>query len=276
LTEAPRAALASALPKLYAEEGYTVKKLQIVTLIVALGSLSSGCIASRKFVRNEVKTTSDQLSGEIDKTNSEVKETRDSVDQVNQKVAGVDQRVTGVDQKVAGVDGKVSDLDSRTTQGLNTLKGDVNSVSSKADQANNSITSLDRKFQNRNNFQVSVQKSVLFKFDSADLKNADKSSLDEVASAVAENPDAIIVLEGHTDNTGDAAYNMRLGERRVDAVRRYLAIEKSVPVYRIEQISFGSEKPLAPNNSKDGREQNRSVSISVLVPSMVETTAAVQ
>ena len=247
-------------------------------MIVALTSLSSGCIASRKFVRNEVKTTDDKLSGQIDKTNGEVKETKDSVDQVNQKVAGVDQRVTGVDQKydqrVAGVDSKVSDLDSRTTQGINGLKSDVNGVSSKADQINNNVTSLDKKFQNRNNFQVSVQKSVLFKFDSADLKSADKSPLDEVASALSTNPDAIIVLEGHTDNVGNAEYNMRLGERRVDAVRRYLAIDKSVPVYKIEEISFGAEKPLAPNNSKDGREQNRSVSISVLVPNMVESTAS--
>jgi len=255
-----------------------VKKLQIVMLIAALGSLSSGCIASRKFVRNEVKTSSDQLSGQIDKTNGEVKETKDSVDQVNQRVAGVDQRVTGVDQKfdqkVAGVDSKVSDLDSRTTEGINGLKSDVNGVSSKADQANSNVASLDKKFQNRNNFQVSVQKAVLFKFDSADLKSADKSPLDEAASVLSQNPDAIIVLEGHTDNTGDATYNMRLGERRVDAVRRYLAIEKSIPVYKIEQISFGSEKPLAPNNSKDGREQNRSVSISVLVPNMVEALAS--
>jgi outer membrane protein OmpA-like peptidoglycan-associated protein len=255
-----------------------VKKTQIVILIVALTSLSSGCIASRKFVRGEVKTTSDQLSGQIDKTNGEVKETKDSVDQVNQKVAGVDQRVTGVDQKydqkVAGVDSKVSDLDSRTTQGINGLKTDVNTVSGKADQANNNVSSLDKKFQNRNNFQVSVQKAVLFKFDSADLKSADKSPLDEVASALSTNPDAIIVLEGHTDNVGNAEYNMKLGERRVDAVRRYLAIDKSVPVFKIEEISFGSEKPLAPNNSKDGREQNRSVSISVMVPNMVESTAS--
>jgi outer membrane protein OmpA-like peptidoglycan-associated protein len=247
-------------------------------LVAALGSLSSGCIASRKFVRNEVKTSSDQLSGQIDKTNGEVKETKDSVDQVNQRVAGVDSRVTSVDQKydqkVAGVDSKVSDLDSRTTQGINGLKSDVNGVSGKVDQTNNNLTSLDKKFQNRNNYQVSVQKSVLFKFDSADLKSADKSPLDEAAMVLTQNPDAIIVLEGHTDNTGDANYNMRLGERRVDAVRRYLAIDKSIPVYKIEQISFGSEKPIAPNNSKDGREQNRSVSIMVLVPNMVEALAS--
>jgi outer membrane protein OmpA-like peptidoglycan-associated protein len=257
------------------EEGNTVKKFQTVVLIAALAGLSSGCLASRKFVRNEVKTTSDALSADIDKTNSEVKETKDSVDQVNTRVAGVDQRVTGVDQKVAGVDGKVADLDNRTTQGLNTLKNDVNTVSSKADEAANSVSSLDKQFQNRNNFQVAVQKSVTFKFDSADLAKADKSPLDEVASALQANPHAIIVLEGHTDNTGNAEYNVKLGERRVDAVRRYLAVEKNVPVYKIEEISFGADRPIAPNNTKDGREQNRAVNIMVLVPSMVESTASV-
>jgi outer membrane protein OmpA-like peptidoglycan-associated protein len=250
-----------------------VKKIQIVVLAAALVSLSSGCIASRKYVRNEVKTSSDALSADIDKTNNEVKETKDSVDQVNQRVAGVDQRVTGVDQKVAGVDSKVSDLDSRTTQGINNLKSDVNMVGGKADQAANSVASLDKKFQNRNNFQVSTQKNVIFKFDSADLAKADKAPLDEVASALSQNPDAIIVLEGHTDNTGNKDYNVKLGERRVDAVRRYLAIEKGIPVYKIEQISFGADRPIAPNNTKDGREQNRAVSIMVLVPNMVEALA---
>jgi outer membrane protein OmpA-like peptidoglycan-associated protein len=221
-----------------------------------------------------VGTSETKLNGQIDKTNGEVKEVKDGVDLVNNRVTGVDQRVSGVDQKVNGVDSKVSDLDSRTTQGINGLKSDVNGVNGKADQANSNVASLDKKFQNRNNFQVSIQKSILFKFDSADLKAADKSPLDEVALSLSQNPDAIIVLEGHTDNVGNAEYNVKLGERRVDAVRRYLAIDKSVPVYKIEEISFGSDRPLAPNNSKDGREQNRSVSISLLVPSMPESTAS--
>ena len=64
------------------------------------------------------------------------------------------------------------------------------------------------------------------------------------------NPDAILVLEGHTDNRGDKVYNIRLGERRVEAVEGYLAVDKGVPVYKIEEISFGADKPVAPNDSK--------------------------
>ena len=62
------------------------------------------------------------------------------------------------------------------------------------------------------------------------------------------------------------AINVKLGERRIDAVRRYLAVEKGVPVYKIHEISFGSEKPVAENTTKDGREKNRAVTMTIMVP----------
>jgi outer membrane protein OmpA-like peptidoglycan-associated protein len=120
---------------------------------------------------------------------------------------------------------------------------------------------------------MSSQKSVLFKFDSANLTDEGKAALDEVAQAVTGSPDSLLLLEGHTDNTGDKVYNIRLGERRIEAVKRYLAVDKGVPVYKIEEISFGSETPIAPNDSKEGREQNRSVTLTVMSPSS-EATAA--
>jgi outer membrane protein OmpA-like peptidoglycan-associated protein len=114
---------------------------------------------------------------------------------------------------------------------------------------------------------VSVQKSIEFGFDSASLPKDQNPALDEVADLIMRNPDAIVVLEGRTDATGNAEYNIRLGERRVEAVKRYLAVTKEVPVYRIEEISFGAERPVAPNDSRDGRQKNRSVTLMVLVPS---------
>lgn len=245
-----------------------------LTVTVILAGLSTGCLATRKFTRNEVKTSADALSAQIDATNAQVKETQDSVNLVNNKVTQVDQRVTTVDQRVTTVDGKVTDLDSRTTQSVNTLKSDVSGVNTKADTATKGVATLDNKFQNRNNYTVSSQKAVLFKFDSASLTDENKGSLDEIAKAVEGNPNAMIVLEGHTDSTGDRTYNIRLGERRIEAVRRYLAVDKGVPVYKIEEISFGAEKPIAPNDSKQGREQNRAVSLSIMVPMSEEATAS--
>ena len=253
-------------------------KTSLITLLLTTTiCFSSGCVATRKFTRNEVKTSSDTLNARIDSTNGELKETRDNVDRVNQRVTTVDGRVTTVDGRVTTVDSRVSALDTKTTEGMTSLKGelkgDVNALNTKADRTNGELSNLDEKFQNRNNFKVATEKSVPFKFDSANLDKAYTADLDEVAAVLMKNPDSLIVLEGHTDASGDHEYNVKLGERRVDAVRRYLAVEKNIPVFKIHMISFGAARPVADNKSKDGRVKNRSVTISVLVPAMEQSTA---
>ena len=106
----------------------------------------------------------------------------------------------------------------------------------------------------------------MVKFNSAKLDKEYMDVLDDIAATLTKSPNAILVLEGRTDSTGDKDYNVRLGERRVDAVRRYLAVEKGVPVYKIHEVSFGSEKPIAENKTKDGREKNRAVVMTVMIP----------
>jgi outer membrane protein OmpA-like peptidoglycan-associated protein len=249
-----------------------MKKSLITLLLTTTVLFSSGCVATRKFTRNEVKTSADALNARIDSTNGELKETRDNVDRVNTRVTAVDGRVTTVDGRVTTVDGRVSALDAKTTEGMASLKTDVNGVNTKVDKTNGDLSNLGDNFKNRNNFKVATEKKIPFKFDSAKLDPKLTADLDEVAAALNSNPDSLIVLEGNTDATGDTEYNVRLGERRVDAVRTYLAVEKMVPVYKIHMISFGSAKPIGDNKSKEGREQNRNVSVTVLVPT--QQTAA--
>ena len=79
--------------------------------------------------------------------------------------------------------------------------------------------------------------------------------LDKVAAAVSQNPDAFVILEGRTDSAGDKDYNVRLGERRIEAVRRYLAIDKGLPIYKIQEISFGSESQSLRTTRKTGAKR---------------------
>jgi len=251
-----------------------MRKLLVLLLMSATASVSFGCVATRKFTRGEVKTASDQLNARIDTTDGQIKETRDSVDRVNQ-------RVTSVDGRVTGVDGRVTDLDTRTTQGMNGLKGDVQNVDQKAGQAQTVATRaagdvviLDQKFQNRNHFTMTAEKSVQFKFDSAQLDGKYMAVLDEVAGMLEQNPDSVVVLQGRTDSVGGKDYNVKLGDRRVESVRRYLAVEKNVQVYKIHQISMGAARPVASNDSRDGREKNRAVTMMILVPKTEGSVAA--
>jgi outer membrane protein OmpA-like peptidoglycan-associated protein len=174
---------------------------------------------------------------------------------------------------VTTVDAKVSALDTKTNEGFNAVRNEVRTVDQRAgdarttaDRATEMVNSLGANFRNRNQFNVSDEKTVYFKFDSAALDKQYMEVLDGLAGTLMQNADAIVVLEGRTDSTGNRDYNVRLGERRIEAVRRYLAVEKGVPVFRIHEISFGSEKPVAENTSRDGREKNRAVTMTVLTP----------
>jgi outer membrane protein OmpA-like peptidoglycan-associated protein len=156
---------------------------------------------------------------------------------------------------------------------MNALKGDISSADQHASQAQgaadraaNGVSALDTRFQNRNNFDVSDEKSIQFKFNSATLDKEYLDMLDSIANSVTQNPNAIIVLEGRTDSVGPKDYNLQLGERRVEAVKHYLVVEKGVPVYKVHEVSFGAEKPVAENKTREGREKNRAVVMTVMVP----------
>ena len=73
-----------------------------------------------------------------------------------------------------------------------------------------------------------------------------------------------IEIEGHTDNVGAAAYNEHLGLERADMVKRYLYEQHQVPLHKINVISYGEDKPVAPNKTRAGRGQNRRVVVRVL------------
>jgi outer membrane protein OmpA-like peptidoglycan-associated protein len=85
-----------------------------------------------------------------------------------------------------------------------------------------------------------------------------------VGPLVKENRGVWFEIEGHTDNTGDATYNLELGEERAMAVRDYLAKAHGIALNRLNVISYGEEKPVAENSNREGRAQNRRVVIRIL------------
>jgi peptidoglycan-associated lipoprotein len=76
---------------------------------------------------------------------------------------------------------------------------------------------------------------------------------------------AYIEVEGYTDSRGPLTYNEKLGLDRAESVKRYLYEEHQIPLHRISVISYGPDKPIAPNTTAAGRAKNRRVVIKVLV-----------
>mgnify|MGYP001810841807 CR=1 FL=1 len=104
-----------------------------------------------------------------------------------------------------------------------------------------------------------------FPSNKAVLGGVAEASLDEfVARLKGSNQNVFIEIQGHTDSTGEAAFNQKLGEARAEAVKRYLNIKGGIPLHRMSTISYGESEPLADNHLKAGRSQNRRVVLVVI------------
>jgi outer membrane protein OmpA-like peptidoglycan-associated protein len=104
---------------------------------------------------------------------------------------------------------------------------------------------------------------VYFDTGSANLKPESQKQLEQVAVVLKAFPQAAIRVEGHTDNTGDPAANKELSGARAAAVQKALR-GLGVEELRITSMGYGLEKPIASNDSEDGRAKNRRVDVVVV------------
>jgi len=110
--------------------------------------------------------------------------------------------------------------------------------------------------------QKIILRSVNFKFNKATLTDAAKNTLDGVATALKQQPDLNVEIDGYTDSTGPAAYNKKLSQRRADSVRSYL-ISDGISGSTLHAQGFGKADPVASNKTRAGRTLNRRVQFTV-------------
>jgi OOP family OmpA-OmpF porin len=101
---------------------------------------------------------------------------------------------------------------------------------------------------------------VLFDVNKSELKPAAYPLLDEVVSIMKKNPDIRGFIEGHTDSTGPAAYNQQLSEKRARSVEAYIETH-GIDRARFSVKGYGESKPIAPNDTPEGRQENRRVEL---------------
>lgn len=105
--------------------------------------------------------------------------------------------------------------------------------------------------------------NILFELNSADLNLASFEELNRIIELLQNNPQLRISIDAHTDNIGTKAYNKLLSVKRANSVVRYL-VENGVEKERLEAKGWGMEKPVATNNTEEGREKNRRVEFTIL------------
>jgi len=105
-----------------------------------------------------------------------------------------------------------------------------------------------------------VLEGVNFEYDSAKLTAGSAATLDKVAASLIEHTEAKIEIDGHTDSKGNDAYNLKLSQRRAQAVKEYL-VSKGVNEAQLTAQGYGEKQPVASNDTEEGRAQNRRVEL---------------
>ena len=177
------------------------------------------------------------------------------------EVAGVNTRVDGVQTQVEDAQTKLKDHEGRISQNSQATVAASKTAQEALDRAVAAGKLAEGKFLYET---VLSDDKVKFGFAKAELSTEAKAALDAFSDKLkADNKNVYVEVQGHTDNVGSEEYNFQLGEKRAEAVRRYLSM-KGVPLNRLSTISYGEAEPVADNSSRDGRSQNRRVVLVVL------------
>jgi outer membrane protein OmpA-like peptidoglycan-associated protein len=113
-----------------------------------------------------------------------------------------------------------------------------------------------------NELVVVLREKILFDVNEYSLKPGAEDNLQKIADVVSQYPDFNIIIEGHTDSTGAETYNQWLSEKRAETVANSLSV-KGVAPYRIQTIGYGETRPVATNDTPEGRQQNRRVELHI-------------
>ena len=104
--------------------------------------------------------------------------------------------------------------------------------------------------------KVIVLNNVLFDFDKATLKEEGKTEVGKLVRELKDHPGDSVAIEGHTCSTGEADYNVALGQRRADAVKAFM-VESGISAGRIDTVSYGETRPAVSNDTVANRKLNR-------------------
>jgi peptidoglycan-associated lipoprotein len=193
---------------------------------------------------------------------------RTSVGEVNDKVDSLGQSVEETQERTRKNEGRISEVDQKAgaaAQAAQQANEAASAAHSAANEVNGRVDTMD-KANKRLVFEVVLSEDQGgFKFGKTDLPDDTKAKLDELVQQLKQDPKNVYLeIEGHTDNIGSKVVNEKVGMERAEAVKKYLYEQYQVPLHKMNVISYGEDKPIAPNKTKEGRAQNRRVVIKVL------------
>jgi outer membrane protein OmpA-like peptidoglycan-associated protein len=222
----------------------------IAASMIALTVAVAPACATKKFVRTEVGG----VNSKVDTLTGTVEETQERTRQNAERIGAVDAKAEAAGRSATDAR-SAADAAAARANAANTA---ATAVNSRVDE----VVASSRRLV----YEVTLSEDQgNFKFGKTELPDEAKARLDEIVGTLKSDPKGVFIeIEGHTDNVGSKMLNERLGMERAEVVKRYLYEQHQVPLHKINVISYGEDKPVAPNNNREGRAQNRRVVVRIL------------
>ncbi|HEY3160547.1 MAG TPA: OmpA family protein [Vicinamibacterales bacterium] len=231
-----------------------MSKTLIAASLLSLAVAMTPACATKKFVRTEVGG----VNSKVDTLSGTLEQTQGRIQQDEARIGQVDQKAEAAGKSAEAAQSSANQAQNAATQAQQAAR----QVDTKVDRV-----SADLAAGRKLIYEVTLSEDQgNFKFGKTELPDEAKARIDAVVGQLKgeAGKDIYIEVEGHTDNVGGKELNYQLGMERAESVKRYLYAQHQIPLHKINVISYGEEKPVAPNNTKDGRAMNRRVVIRVL------------
>ena len=188
---------------------------------------------------------------------------------VEANVAPVENRVGQAENRIGQVEANSQRLSGQLDELAaisNAARGGAKAAQETADAAIGGVNATNERISALDDYQVQNTTSVLFRVGSAVLSSEAKGQLDQIAQQALQAKGYVLEIGGFASADGSVEANRKLSQRRADTVIRYLVENHQIPLRRIvTPYGYGESNPVAENNSREGREQNRRVEVKVLV-----------
>jgi outer membrane protein OmpA-like peptidoglycan-associated protein len=240
-----------------------MKRLYAIAIVVAVAAaLSTGC-ATKKYVQQTVTPVQQKVDALDTKTAAQDAAQAASIAALEKGVSRVDEEAKGADTHAGKAESDAARANTQAAAGIKDAAA-ARAVGEKGiARAGEVETSLGNKIENMDNFKQVSTETVLFDLSKSELDDAGKAVLDGVAAKAGSLKHYVVEVQGYTDATGDAAFNIELSNQRAAAVVRYLTSQGKLPLFRVNTVAYGKENPAADNKTRDGRKQNRRVEVRI-------------
>jgi outer membrane protein OmpA-like peptidoglycan-associated protein len=188
----------------------------------------------------------------------------------------IESRATPLEERASTTESKLSQVEANAQRlsgqleelaaVSNAARGGAKAAQATADAAVAGVTATNERISALDDYQPQETAAVNFRSGSAVLSTEAKATLDDIASKAMNAKGYVLEVSGFADSRGSINLNRQLSQRRADAVIRYLVENHSVPLRRIiTPFGYGEINPIAENETREGRAQNRRVEIKLLV-----------